>query len=322
MHAPAPSGCTARAAVVILAAMCMLPGCVGRGADRDEANRRALEQAGLPGPARAAILARAGDVEIVRVERIAGAAGATTYQATIGRGDGATLLIVDREGRLLSQRVGPEGGPHAGAEQLGIDQVPDRARAGILQRSGGADIKDIRKGTRDGKTVYDVTLGKHDRSDAFLVDRDGRMIERLRVLGNLAIEDVPAAARTTLVRLAGSGTIREVEHAEDRGRDLYTALVDLAPADRPEAIREQRSCRIAVDRAGQVLSRRTVERPLAAKDLLDPALSTIRRQTGGRTIQRLEQQDESGSALYEAWVVDDGDLVVIHVGEDGEPVER
>lgn len=265
----------------------------------------------LPDPARATVLKHVKAEEIRRIEQVM-VGGKLAYDVT-----------AQREGTVTSLCVGASGDVVRGATTVADhpahdDRVPERVRAAIIEKSGGTAVRDVRTiDARDGKAVYEVTLDRRDYVNDFVVDRDGHLLADMRVHGDLALDDVPAAPRATLIQMAGKGTIRQVEHADDAGRELYTAVVDReATADR-----ERKTQRVTVDRSGRLVSRRTVKGRIDRSELINPAAAKVDEQVGERHIRSIEVQEDGGRTLYEV-KVDDDVLTKVFVDENGRVVHR
>lgn len=265
----------------------------------------------LPDPARTTVLKHVKADEIRRIEQVT-VGGKVAYDVTAQRDGTVTSLCVGASGDVV--RGATTVADHPAHE----DKVPERVRVAIIEQSRGAAVREVRSvDSRDGKGIYEVTLDRRDYVNDFVIDRDGHLLADMRVHGGLALDDVPAAPRAALIQMAGKGTIRQVEHADDQGRELYTALVDREVA----AERERKTQRLTVDRSGRLVSRRTVKGLLDRSELINPAAATVDEHVGDRHIRSIELQEDGGRTFYEVKVQEDA-LTQILVDEDGRVVHR
>lgn len=261
----------------------------------------------LPEPARKTVLAHVKSDEIRRIEQ-SQSDGRTIYDVVADHDGVVTRLCVDADGKMVT---GEQVAVSAHADHITIDRIPERSRVVIIEQTRGAAIRDIHVDTINGKVVYTVQLDKNEYFNDFVIDRDGHLLARMRVENRLAIGDVPAAPRTTLVQLADTGTIRVVERSADEGRELYTAVVGKGAY----------TSRVTVDRLGYLVSRRKVEKALLPEDLVNPSRAAVREHAHGRDVESIEQQNESGRIMYEVRLVGD-ELTVVRVAESGEVIAR
>ena len=261
----------------------------------------------MPEPTRKTVLSRVKAEEVRRIEQ--SQSNDRTIYEVVADHDGAVMrLCVDAEGKVVSDEKMAD---LAQQDRLAIDRIPERPRTAILENTRGSAIRDIHADTVDGKVIYTVQVDKNEYINDFIIDRDGHLLTRMRVEHRLSIGDVPAAPRTTLVQMADAGTIRVVERSIDEGRELYTAVVD----------KNARTCRITVDRAGYLVSRRKVEKLLDSEDLVNPSRAAVKEHAHGREIQSIEQQNDAGRILYEVRLMGD-DLTMVRVTETGEVVKH
>jgi uncharacterized membrane protein YkoI len=280
----------------------------------DEATSRPVALDALPEPARKTVLGRVKAEEIRRIDQ-AQVNDRIVYDVVADHAGAVTRLSVDADGRVVSERTAAEERVAVPAERVAIDRVPERPRTVILEQTHGAAIRDIRSDTIDGRVVYTVQVDRNEYINDFIVDRDGHLLTSMRVVRRMAVGDVPAAPRTTLVQMSDGGVIRVVEHAVDEDRELYTAVVDRAVVDKLP-----RTSRITVDRLGYLVSRRKVEKQIDLDELVNPSLAAVKEHAHERTVESIEQQNDSGRTLYEVRLAGEGPTLV-RVTEAGDVVK-
>ncbi len=113
-------------------------------------------------------------------------------------------------------------------ETVTLDQVPLEVKATILAEAAGGEIREIERETKDGKTVYEAEFVLDGREVEIKVAPDGTLLDRA-VEGEddddegVRAEDVPAAARAALRKLAGGARILKVEREREEGVEVYEA---------------------------------------------------------------------------------------------------
>lgn len=274
---------------------------------RSEGTLRSVQFADLPEPTRKTVLSRVKVEQIRRIEQ-SQVKDRTVYDVVADH-DGAVMrLCVDAEGKVITEEKMAE---LTQADRVAIANIPDRPRTVILERTRGSAIRDIHTDTVDGKVVYTVVVDRNEYLNDFIIDLDGHLLTRMRVENRLAVGDVPAAPRTTLVQMADTGTIRMVERATDEGRDLYTAVVD----------KGVRTSRITVDRLGYLVSRRKAVKIMDLNELSNPARAAIKEHAHEREIESIEQQNDSGRTFYEVRLTGE-ELTTVRVTETGDVVKQ
>jgi hypothetical protein len=63
-------------------------------------------------------------------------------------------------------------------EKVAINQVPPAVKATIEQETKGGAVKDIKKLSQDGKTVYGADIVKNGNERESLIAEDGTVIKR------------------------------------------------------------------------------------------------------------------------------------------------
>jgi uncharacterized membrane protein YkoI len=113
-------------------------------------------------------------------------------------------------------------------EEVTFDQVPAAVKTTILRESAGAEITEIERETRNGKTVYEAEFLRDGKEIEIQIAPDGTVLGR-EVEGpeddedDLTIDQVPEPARAALLKLAGGARIVEVEREKEHGALVYEA---------------------------------------------------------------------------------------------------
>ncbi len=117
-------------------------------------------------------------------------------------------------------------------ENVTLDQVPAAVKATILKEAAGAEIKEIERETKGGKTVYEAEFLLEGEEIEIEVASDGTLLGREVEQDSddqedeedaITINQVPAPAREALIKLAGNARITKAEREEEDGVQIYEA---------------------------------------------------------------------------------------------------
>lgn len=120
--------------------------------------------------------------------------------------------------------------------QASIDAVPAAVRATILAEAQGSAIREIEMETKNGQTVYEAEVVIDGQETDILVAADGTLLgtevddedeDEDADDGDVqvALDDLPAAVRATLLKEAPNGEIKDLEMETEDGRTQYAADV-------------------------------------------------------------------------------------------------
>jgi uncharacterized membrane protein YkoI len=112
-------------------------------------------------------------------------------------------------------------------EEVALDQVPPAVKATILNQAAGAEIREIERETKGGKTIYEAEFLLNGAEIEIRVAPDGtllgREVEDDDDEDDIAIEQVPEPARTVLLTLAGNAKITKAERERENGTLVFEA---------------------------------------------------------------------------------------------------
>lgn len=113
-------------------------------------------------------------------------------------------------------------------KEITLDQAPAAVKATILKEAAGAKITEIEMETKDGKTVYEAEFMRDGEEIEIQVAPDGTLLgSKVEAEDDdeddLSIDQVPAAAREALLKLAGGAKIVKAEREREHGVVLYEA---------------------------------------------------------------------------------------------------
>lgn len=116
---------------------------------------------------------------------------------------------------------------NADEEEVTLDQVPAAVKATILKEAAGAEIKEVERETKDGKTIYEAEFLLDGAEIELEIAPDGTLLAREAEdeedEDDLTIDQVPEPARAALRHLAGKADIIKAEREKEHGVVVYEA---------------------------------------------------------------------------------------------------
>jgi uncharacterized membrane protein YkoI len=111
-------------------------------------------------------------------------------------------------------------------QPIALAKVPQAVRTTLNQYAKDSEIKTATKGDADGTAVYEFTIEQGTRKLEVSITPKGEFFGSEE---EIALTDVPEAARATITKLGTGATIVSIERAEDRKHTVsYEAVVDKA----------------------------------------------------------------------------------------------
>lgn len=99
-------------------------------------------------------------------------------------------------------------------KKLQRSDLPAAVQRTADEQSAGATVKGYSMEAEDGHVVYEVEMSVRGHGRDVTIGADGAVLE---IEEEVALDSLPAAVRTGLKQLAGSGTIGKVESLTKRG---------------------------------------------------------------------------------------------------------
>lgn len=117
---------------------------------------------------------------------------------------------------------------NAQEEEVTLDQVPAAVKATILREAAGAEITEIEREVRNGKTVYEAEFLQGGQAIEIKVAPDGTVLAREVEdeddnEDDITFDQIPAPARMALQQLAGGAKILKAEREKEHGALVYEA---------------------------------------------------------------------------------------------------
>ena len=128
-------------------------------------------------------------------------------------------------------------------ETVTLDQVPQAVRDTILREAGDAQITEIERETKNGKTVYEAEFLRNGQEIEIKVGPDGALLgQKVEMEGDdeddITIDQVPEAARRALQELAKGAAFTELEREREHGATMYEATWVVNGAEHEAAVTE------------------------------------------------------------------------------------
>jgi uncharacterized membrane protein YkoI len=111
----------------------------------------------------------------------------------------------------------------ASEKKIAMKDVPPAVQQAIKEQSGGATVRGLAKEVEKGQTLYEAELKVNGHSKDITFDDHGTIVS---VEEEIALDQIPAAARTAIEKAAGTGKTSEVEKVTEGGKTFYEAQVN------------------------------------------------------------------------------------------------
>lgn len=160
-------------------------------AAEDDEQQVTLDQ--VPAAVKATILKESAGAKITEIERET-KDGKTTYEAEFLLNGKEIEIKVAPDGTLLGREAEDEADDE---DRLTIDQVPEPARAALLQLAGGATIVKAERERVHGVLVYEAEWVVNGTQHGAAVTADGTLIEAEETV---RVEDLPPTVRSVVAK--------------------------------------------------------------------------------------------------------------------------
>ena len=108
------------------------------------------------------------------------------------------------------------------SQKVQLKDVPTPVQRSIAEETKGSQLKSITKETEKGKTVYEVESMVNGRTRDLIIDSSGSVVT---VEAEVALDSLPAAAKSAIERLAAGGKITKVESVTMGQTIMYEAAI-------------------------------------------------------------------------------------------------
>jgi hypothetical protein len=140
-----------------------------------------------------------------------------------------SMKIMKMRGTIVSMvPVGLGSGWYALAgeendEVIAMAQVPPRVQSTIKQYASESEIKKIEKGDVDVKMAYEFEIEKDGKKLEVTILPKGKLLSTEE---EVALSDIPEAARSSINDAAAEGTLVSTEKVFEKGKTVYEAVVE------------------------------------------------------------------------------------------------
>ena len=206
-----------------------------------------------------------------------------------------------------------------------VDQVPELAKARILNEAGRNKVLKIEAEKEDGKVFYEGEWVADGRKIEVKVTADGRLVEKETAI---PLSAVPAAARKTIVKVAGKAKIKEVERVVAGKETFYEA----------EWAADGKEIEVKVAPNGKLLAKEVEdadddddddddddgedEEEVSLDEVPKAVRATILKAAGRNKITEIEKETRGKKVVYEAEWKAGGKEIEIKIAPDGKILSK
>lgn len=215
------------------------------------------------------------------------------------------------------------------ADKVSFNDLPEPVKETIKAQRGAAQVKDIERVNKEGRTLYEVEFSQPGTNPKLCIAPDGTVVaqtkpspaeradrasEDLKRTASMKLADVPEPVRKTIQMQAKGREIADIDRETWKGQTVYE--VEFAQTGRNAQIHVAEDGTIVKDeRAGKGLKGLFMGTQL--EDTPPAVQATIKREAGNREIADIDKETRSGRTLYEVEFKQPGRNVELHIAEDG-----
>jgi uncharacterized membrane protein YkoI len=111
---------------------------------------------------------------------------------------------------------------NAADQRIRLDDMPAVVQQAVKEQSRGAVVRGYSKELENGKLSYEAELTINGHSKDISFDEAGKVVT---VEEEVALETIPAAARESILKAAGTGKIKKVERVQENDATSYEAVI-------------------------------------------------------------------------------------------------
>ena len=108
-------------------------------------------------------------------------------------------------------------------EEVTMQQVPQKVQKAITKYATESEIKKIEKGDVDGQMAYEFEIEKGGKKSEVTLLPDGKLLSTEE---EIALADIPEAARKTINGKVEGGKIISTEKVFEKGETAYEAIIE------------------------------------------------------------------------------------------------
>lgn len=111
----------------------------------------------------------------------------------------------------------------AAETKVKLEELPPKVQETVKNETKGVTLVGISKEVEKGKTSYEVETKVGPKTRGMTIDADGKVTS---VEEDADINLIPTAARQTIQKKAGSGTVKRVEMVTVKGAVFFEAVIE------------------------------------------------------------------------------------------------
>lgn len=258
--------------------------------------------------------------------------GRTVYEVHFKRDGKNTELKIAEDGSIIKNNRNNRLSAAVKIPKPGMQfsDLPAAVQKTVIAQAGTAEIADIDKETRDGRTVYEVEFERKGRNNEIVVAEDGTLVgqpasEKVHLFGGQEVNelrDLPLAVQSTIRRQSAGNPIADIDTETKNGHRVFE--VEFEREGRNQEVRIAEDGSVLNEPAGALaeIKANIKSGKVQLSGLPEAAQRTVRAQTGGAAIDDIDRETKDGRVIYEVGFKRDGKHQEIRVGEDGALIQK
>jgi hypothetical protein len=132
---------------------------------------------------------------------------------------------IEKAGRQSEVAITPDGKFLTSEETIPLSEVPEAARRTVNAQAAGGKVISTEKVVEHGATSFEAVIEKDGKQSEIAVSPDGRVVGSQT---DVALADVPAAARATITAKAAGGKVVSMKKSLEDGQTTFVAVIEKA----------------------------------------------------------------------------------------------
>lgn len=299
----------------------------------------------LPKAAQDAIRSHVGTAKVDEIDQQT-IAGKTVYEVEYEANGRVAEFLVAADGSLVNDaRYGAGAGSTVpgtaglASGKVQFSELPRAVQRTVKSQVGAAEVEDIDRNVRDGKTTYEVAFKKNGVNTELLIAEDGSLLNTSTTSGpegntvnanaplsggsKVALSEVPDAARRSITREAGTAQVEDIDKGMLNGRIVYEAAFKRNGVHTELRVTEDGTVLSGGQPRASATPATTSPAPLngagkvALSEVPEAARKVIQREAGSATVEDIDKGTLNGRTVYEAAFKRNGVHTEVRVAEDG-----
>jgi hypothetical protein len=216
-------------------------------------------------------------------------------------------------------------------ETISFNQLPERVQKTVSAAAGGANVENVQKLTKNGRTCYQASFDQKNMKGKLTVSEDGSLLqyqqaEDLALVAavptipktGMSLTDLPEAARKTIKEQAGSNDVGDVSKKTEGTRTLYHAAFNDAGVHTSLLVDEDGKLVGKSEETALFLAPVEEVHTMALSAAPQAVQKTVRKYASPTSVTDIDKGTWNGKTAYTVMVEKNGSSRCLVISESGE----